>query len=99
MLTSKGLRLGQAREDEPGLPIPEAAPKDESQGVLATRIESIEFSVRARRALDSLKIVTMGDLAAKSEAELMGCKNFGQTSLNEIRQRLSEYGLQLRETT
>ena len=40
---------------------------------------------------------TLGDLTAKTEAELLACRNFGQTSLNEVCQRLAEYGLKLRE--
>ncbi len=101
MLTAKGLRLGQALEEEGQAPIalgvaaPEAPAKDE--GILATAVEQIEFSVRARTALSNLRIKTMGDLASKSEADLLACRNFGQTSLNEIRQRLSDYGLHLRE--
>jgi len=74
---------------------PPAAPKDE--GVLATPVESLDFSVRSRRALDALKVRTLGDLAALSEADLLACRNFGQTSLNEVRQRLTEHGLTLRE--
>jgi DNA-directed RNA polymerase subunit alpha len=101
MLTSKGLHLGQAQEGEEGraAPVapPEPRPKGPNGGVLATRIEQIEFSVRVRRALDSLKVTTLGQLITKTEAELLACKNFGQTSLNEVRQRLAEYGLQLRE--
>jgi DNA-directed RNA polymerase subunit alpha len=104
MLNARNLRLGQALEDEP-LPGVIAAPAEPApppapvadEGVLATPIEQVELSIRARRAIDSLKIVTLGELAAKSEAELLGCKNFGQTSLNEIRQKLNEYGLHLRE--
>jgi len=101
MLTAKGLRLGQATEEgsEFTPAKPAAVPTSGNEGVLATPIEQVEFSVRARRALDNLKVVTMGELAAKSEAELLGCKNFGQTSLNEIRQRLAEYGLSLRESS
>lgn len=102
MLSAKGLRLGQALEEGgelTGLPVPKPAPEatGADEGVMSTPIDHIEFSVRARRALDTLGIATLGDLASKSEADLMSCKNFGQTSLNEIRQRLSEYGLDLRE--
>jgi DNA-directed RNA polymerase subunit alpha len=105
MLNARNLRLGQALEEEP-LPDVIAAPAEPppppaplaDEGVLATPIEQVELSIRARRAIDSLKIVTLGELAAKSEAELLGCKNFGQTSLNEIRQKLNEYGLHLRES-
>jgi len=100
MLTARGLRLGQALE-EPSLfqadrPAVTMAPA-RNEGVLATPIEQVEFSVRARRALETLGIRSLGDLAGKSEAELLACKNFGQTSLNEVRQRLSEYGMTFRE--
>lgn len=100
MLTAKGLRLGQALEEgseysEPR-PKPALAPTGQ-EGVLATPIDQVEFSIRARRALQSLNIRTLGDLASKTETDLMTCRNFGQTSLNEVRQRLAEYGMALRE--
>lgn len=101
MLTAKNLRLGQALEDDSELSGQTWAQSSEptgQEGMLATPIERVEFSVRARRALESLKIVTLGDLVGKSETELMSCRNFGQTSLNEIRQRLAEFGLKLRES-
>ena len=106
MLTAKGLRLGQELESEldfvgslTSLDASPPPPAVENEGVLATPIERVEFSVRARRALESLRIRTLGELASKSEGELMTCRNFGQTSLNEVRQRLAEYGIQLREQT
>jgi DNA-directed RNA polymerase subunit alpha len=99
MLSTKSLRLGQLREEviveQPPTEIPVASVGDE--GVLATPIAQIEFSVRARRALERLNVRTLGELANKSEPELLGCQNFGQTSLNEIQQRLAEYGFRLRE--
>jgi DNA-directed RNA polymerase subunit alpha len=57
----------------------------------------MELSVRARRALARLNIQTLGELINKTEAELLGCKNFGVTSLNEIKERLTSYGLGLRK--
>lgn len=98
MLTAKGLRLGQGPEDEGAAPKPQQAPPPvQNEGVLATPIAQIDLSIRARKAIENLKIVTLGDLASKTEGELLACRNFGQTSLNEIRQRLAEYGLQLRQ--
>ena len=101
MLSAKGLRLGQATEieEEDLFGTPPAGPLASvtNEGVLATKVAQIDFSIRARKALETLRIETLGDLADKTEAELLACKNFGQTSLNEIRQRLSEYGLRLRE--
>ncbi len=101
MLAAKGLRLGQALEEDQLHPVRIDAPaaKAAAEGVLATPVDQIEFSVRARKALESLKVTTLGQLVTKTEADLLACKNFGQTSLNEVRQRLSEYGLRLREAT
>jgi len=99
MLAAKNLRLGQAREEgsEFGDLAPELAARRRDEGVLATPLDQIELSVRSRKALESLKVTTLGELSQRTEAELLACRNFGQTSLNEIRQRLSEYGLRLRE--
>ncbi|MFP4356132.1 MAG: DNA-directed RNA polymerase subunit alpha C-terminal domain-containing protein [Phycisphaerae bacterium] len=101
MLSAKGLRLGQALEEgsdfatKPTLHL--APPPGSDDRVLSIPMDQIEFSVRARRAIDNLGLKTIGELAHKTEVELMSCKNFGQTSLNEVRQRLSEHGLSLRE--
>jgi DNA-directed RNA polymerase subunit alpha len=59
-------------------------------------ISELDLSVRSRRIVDLLKIRTIGDLAQKTEAELLACPNFGQTSLNEIKTKLDEFGLSLR---
>ena len=101
MLAIKNLRLGQALEEEAqqeldamfaGRPAPRA-----NEAVLAIPLEQVELSVRARKALEVLKIVTLGDLVRKTEAELLACRNFGQTSLNAVRECLAEYNLRLRE--
>lgn len=99
MLAAKGLRLGQALEDEEGLPLEEAeeSPGRDREGLLSTSLAQLEFSVRSRRALESLKVDTLGDLISHTEGELLACKNFGQTSLNEVRQRLTEFALHLRD--
>jgi len=98
MLTAKGLHLGQAMEE--GADFEPAAVQDPNvanEGVLGALVSQLDFSIRARKALETLRIRTLGDLAAKTDAELLACRNFGQTSLNEVRQRLAEYGLHLRE--
>jgi DNA-directed RNA polymerase subunit alpha len=55
----------------------------------------MELSVRARRCLQRLNIDRLGDLIQRTEAELLATRNFGTTSLNEIKARLTEYGLSL----
>jgi DNA-directed RNA polymerase subunit alpha len=100
VLGSKNLRLGQLREEGNA---PLEADEEPAQatvgneGVLATPLSQIEFSVRARKALERLGVKTLGELATKTEPELLACRNFGQTSLNEVQQRLAEYGMRLRE--
>ncbi len=101
VLASKNLRLGQLREEGEAVlaePTEQPAPATVgNEGVLATPLSQIEFSVRARKALERLGVKTLGELATKTEPELLACRNFGQTSLNEVQQRLAEYGMRLRE--
>ncbi len=60
-------------------------------------IDALDLSIRARRCLDSLDISTVGDLLDRSEADLLSSKNFGDTSLNEIRRKLERFGLSLKK--
>ena len=53
------------------------------------------ISVRSRRCMERLGIKTIGQLSAKTEPDLLGAANFGQTSLNEVKQKLAELGLSL----
>jgi len=102
LLAQKGLRLGQALdESRPGttaLRRPAAAPAGNAPPeVLEKQVADLELSVRSRKALQRLNINTLAELASRTEAELLGCKNFGQTSLNEIKQQLGAFGLSLRK--
>ena len=65
--------------------------------LLAKTVGDLELSVRSRKALQRLNINTLGELASRTEDELLGCKNFGHTSLNEIKQQLTSFGLGLRK--
>jgi len=99
MLAQKGLRLGQTMEqDAPS--VDAAAPEPESagdSGVSVRPVADLELSVRSRKCLQRLGVSTIGELVVKSEAELLAIKNFGQTSLNEIKRRLADLGLTLRQ--
>jgi len=100
MLTAKGLRLGQQLDrghyDKIRGEMLEKLKGTVSEEILNKPLTQLDFSVRARKALQLLGIHTLGDLAARTEAELMGVKNFGQTSLDELRILLSDNGLSLR---
>jgi DNA-directed RNA polymerase subunit alpha len=97
ILASKGLRLGMRKEEALSYIPPEDKGGKPVQGddVLARPIESLAFSVRSKRCMDRLGIAIVADLTAKTEAELLGTPNFGQTSLNEVKQKLAELGLSL----
>ncbi len=100
MLSSKGLKLGQGVEGGLGRHRKEVYAElagKASEAVLNKPISVLELSVRARKALSMLGIHTIGDLATRTEAELMGVKNFGQTSLDEIKEKLTDHGLELRQ--
>ncbi len=97
MLTGKGLRLGQfAHEREaPELLESEELTADE-QATLAQSITELGLSVRARKCMIRLGINTVGDLLRRTGDDLLECKNFGVTSLNEVREKLALHGLKLR---
>src|SRR2546430_12816062 len=99
LLAQKGLRLGQAADGEKPTfaRVTPVAMENVSPEVLTKPVADMELSVRSRKALQRLNINTMGELASRTEAELLGCKNFGQTSLNEIKQQLSSFGMSLRK--
>ncbi|MGB0330693.1 MAG: DNA-directed RNA polymerase subunit alpha C-terminal domain-containing protein [Planctomycetota bacterium] len=46
--------------------------------------------------MENIGCLTLGDVTAHSEEELLGMPNFGVTSLLELRNRLAEYGLSLK---
>jgi DNA-directed RNA polymerase subunit alpha len=96
ILELKDMRLGMAIEDkEPPAVDPEIA-SQASPEILNKSIDEMGLSVRARRALERLGVKTVLELISKTEAELLGCKNFGVTSLNEIKGALEGLGLSLR---
>ncbi|MHC4844008.1 MAG: tetratricopeptide repeat protein [Planctomycetota bacterium] len=96
ILDSKGLRLGMALEENQLST--DISDKIQSEGseLLNNSVEDLNLSVRARKCLERLNLRTIGDLIQKTEAELLGCKNFGVTSLNEIKKAISNFGLKLR---
>jgi DNA-directed RNA polymerase subunit alpha len=99
MLQIKGLRMGQGVEDAHRSA--RKALLDQYKGTaqeasLTRPVSDLQLSVRARKALQLLNVQTLGDLASLTEAELMGVKNFGATSLKEIKERLVDLGLELR---
>ncbi len=98
ILAQKGLRLGQGLEDRAQAEKEEIEEieKDVDPEMLNRPIESLNLSIRSRRCMERLKIRTIRELIHKTEVELMAAKNFGMTSLTEVKEKLSELDLKLR---
>jgi DNA-directed RNA polymerase subunit alpha len=63
--------------------------------LLNMSVNEIELSVRAANCLNNANITSVGQLAMKSEAEMLKYRNFGKKSLNEIKDKLHQLGLGL----
>ena len=99
ILEPKGLFLGMALEDQQlssGEIADDAVTEDQEEGLKNKPVDDLRLSVRARKCLQKLSIRTIGEITSKTDAELLGCKNFGVTSLNEVRIALTDLGLSLR---
>ncbi len=63
--------------------------------LLNMSVNEIELSVRAANCLNNANICTVGELAMKTEQEMLKYRNFGKKSLNEIKEKLEALGLSL----
>ncbi len=63
--------------------------------LLNMSVNEIELSVRAANCLNNANITSVGQLALKTEAEMLKYRNFGKKSLNEIKDKLQQLGLSL----
>jgi len=105
LLKKRNLSLGQKPEEidasvllepppQPKVPVPPG-----TEAVLAKPVSELELSVRARRCLQRLNIERLGELIQHTESDLLSTRNFGVTSLNEIKVRLADFGLALAPKT
>jgi DNA-directed RNA polymerase subunit alpha len=62
---------------------------------LETPVEELELSVRSSNCLKNANIRTIGDLTKKTEEDIVKTRNFGKKSLQEIKEKLSEWSLSL----
>ena len=62
---------------------------------LAKPVSELELSVRASNCLETANIKTIRELVTKEEKDMLEYKNFGRTSLNEIKEQLANMGLAL----
>ena len=69
--------------------------KAKMKKLLNMSVNEIELSVRAANCLNNANITTVGQLAMKTEAEMLKYRNFGKKSLNEIKEKLAALNLSL----
>jgi DNA-directed RNA polymerase subunit alpha len=58
-------------------------------------ISQLSLSVRAANCLESEKIHTVRELVQRNEDQLLDIRNFGETTLNEVKEKLTDLGLHL----
>ena len=101
IMASKGLQIGQfagketAESTSYAIETP-ANLSPEERAVMEAPVNDLQLSVRCRKCLNRLGVATVGQLLVKTPDELLSIRNFGVTSLNELRAALAERGLSLR---
>ena len=62
---------------------------------LGMSLAELDLSVRATNCLESENITTVRDLVGQTESQLLEVRNFGETTLDEVREKLADIGLRL----
>jgi DNA-directed RNA polymerase subunit alpha len=83
-------------EEAPSLELGETSATMASSPELEMPIEDLDLSERPRNCLKRAQVNTVGELLRKSEDDLLAITNFGQKSLDEVKEKLNERGLALR---
>ena len=99
IMTAKNLRIGQSLEQGTQYEMryrPQQPASPEEQAAMNKPVSDLNLSVRARKCMNRLSIASMGELLSRTADELLEAKNFGMTSLNEVREKLTAIGLKLR---
>ena len=81
-----------------GIEIGPSPQEVEGSADLAQPIEELELTVRSYNCLKREGIHTVGELVGRSEADLMDIRNFGAKSIDEVKEKLQELGLSLKDS-
>jgi DNA-directed RNA polymerase subunit alpha len=94
---TKLVQLVAEMSDEPqGLELGEVSTVTSGSPDLELPIEDLDLSERPRNCLKRAQVNTIGELLRKNEDDLLAITNFGQKSLDEVKEKLNERGLALR---
>ena len=72
--------------------------EDQKEKALEMTIEELELSVRSFNCLKRANINTVEELTEKTEEDMLKVRNLGKKSLDEVKNKLEELGLSLKET-
>ena len=84
--------------------VPESAEEISDRGIdkineqLNRSVEELELSVRSYNCLKREGIHTVGELISRSEQDLLDIRNFGAKSIDEVKAKLAEMGLSLKDS-
>jgi len=99
IMTAKGLRVGQSLEQGQQYEFRAKTAQNlsaEEAAVLNKPVSDLNLSVRARKCMNRLNLSTLAELVQRTADDLLEAKNFGVTSLTEVREKLQQLGLKLR---
>ena len=97
LMSQHNLVVGQDLQTKPRDAVVEFREMSPEEQVVCTlSVADLNLSVRSRKCMTRLGITSVGELIQRTPDELLSAKNFGVTSLNEIRAKLSEHQLKLR---
>ena len=88
--------VAEMSDEPPTLELGETSAAMAASPELETPIEDLDLSERPRNCLKRAQVNTVGELLRKSEDDLLAITNFGQKSLDEVKEKLNERGLALR---
>jgi DNA-directed RNA polymerase subunit alpha len=87
--------IGREIVETPAEELPEAVESGERAVALSMPVSELSLSVRASHCLESENIRTVGELVRHTEVELLEVRNFGKTSLEEVKKKLADLDLTL----
>ncbi len=82
-------------KETPTVAVPASDVNDELQAKLSRSVTELQLSVRGANCLEAARVMTIGELVRKTEADLLRVRSFGKTSLREVKRKLADIGLSL----
>jgi len=96
LLETRGLHFGMGSEGGASRAAAAPGPADQA-AILAQPIGNLNLSIRSQKCMRTLGVENVAQLTQRAEKELLACQNFGQTSLAEVKRKLAQLGLSLKD--